>query len=431
MPPGDIRGFDVRSGELKWTFHAAAQKGEFGAETWENDSAKVTGNANIWTMMSADETLGYFYLPFGTPANDYYGGERHGNGLFGEALVCLDARTGKRVWHFQMVHHGVWDYDLPAAPNLIDITVTGKKIKAVAQVSKQGFCYVFDRVTGKPIWPIEERPVPQSIVPGEKTSATQPFPTKPAPFDRQGMTKEDVIDFTPELHQEALKVLEKYNYGPLFTPPMLNKLTINMPGVAGGANWAGAASDPETGMLYIPSNTLPFAISLYKSPVPHTQYVAGFVPLPTVQGLPLYKPPYGRLTAIDLNTGDHKWMKPIGRYAEVENHPLLKSLNLPPPGRASRGHVLLTKTLLLVAQEGVTQRVSSAPDGFAMAAEFGIIDPKLRAHDKKTGEIIGEIELPRNATGAPMTYSVSGKQFIIIPTGGANLPPELIALSLP
>lgn len=431
MPPGDIRGFDVRTGELKWTFHAVAQKGEFGEETREKDSAKVTGNANVWTMMSADEQLGYFYLPFGTPANDYYGGERHGNGLFGESLVCVEAKTGKRIWHFQMVHHGVWDYDPPAAPNLIDITVNGKKIKAVAQVTKQGFCYVFDRVTGKPVWPIEERAVPQSTLPGEKTSPTQPIPTKPAPFERQGMTKEDVLDFTPELHKEGLKVLEKYNYGPLFTPPALGKPTINMPSVTGGANWAGAAADPETGTLYVPSNTMPFAIVAVKSPVPHTQYIASFFPLEMVQGLPLYKPPYGRVTAIDLNTGDHKWQKPIGRYAEVEEHPLLKSLNLPPTGRPSRGHILLTKTLLLVAQEGVTLRANAAPNGYAMVAEFGIIDPKLRAHDKKTGEVIGEIELPRNATGAPMTYSVNGKQYLVIPTGGANLPAELVVLALP
>ncbi len=431
MPPGDVRGFDVRTGKLKWTFHTVAQHGEFGEETWENDSAKVTGSANVWSMMSADETLGYLYLPVSTPSNDFYGGDRPGNGLFGETLVCLDARNGRRVWHFQMVHHGLWDYDLPAAPNLLDITVDSRKIKAVAQVSKQGFCYVFDRVTGRPVWPIVERPVPQTSVPGEKTSLTQPFPAKPAPFDRQGMTDLDVIDYTPELRREGLEILKKFNHGPLFTPPSAEKPTINMPGVAGGANWAGAATDPMTGMLYVTSNTYPFAIALTKKPVPHAKYVGGYLLADSVRGLPLWKPPYARVTAIDLNTGDHRWMKPIGHFPLVENHPALKSLNLPLTGRPSRGHILLTKTLLIIGQEGVTQRSLPAANGYAMVNDFKIIDPKLRAYDKQTGEMVGEIDLPRNATGAPMTYSVGGKQYIVVPTGGSNLPPELIAFALP
>src|SRR5262249_8948109 len=240
MPPGDVRGFDVRTGRQRWCFHAIPGDGELGRETWDRDSWKTTGAANVWAPMSADEALGAVYLPLSTPSNDFYGGGRPGSGLFGESLVCLDARTGRRRWHFQMVHHGLWDYDLPAAPNLIDIQVGGRRIKAVAQVSKQGFCYVFDRVMGRPVWPIEERPVPPSSVPGERPSPTQPFPSKPAPFDRQGMTKEDVIDFTPELRREALAILEKYHYGPLFTPPSLDRPTINLPGIAGGASWAGA-----------------------------------------------------------------------------------------------------------------------------------------------------------------------------------------------
>ncbi len=431
MPPGDIRGFDVRTGKLKWTFHAVPHKGEPGYETWEGDSAETTGSANAWSLMSADDNLGYLYLPLSTPSNDYYGGERHGSGLFGESLVCLDARTGRRIWHFQMIHHGLWDYDLPAAPNLLDITVNGRKIRAVAQLSKQGFCYVFDRVTGTPVWPIEERPVPPSSVPGEMAWPTQPFPTKPAAFDRQGMTADDVIDFTPELHQEGLKVLGKYKYGPLFTPPSADKPTFQMPGVAGGGSWAGAAADPETGMLYVPSNTLPFAIVLTKSPLPHTKYVGSFISTELIQGLPLWKPPYGRVTAIDLNTGEHRWMKPLGRNPSLEENPGLKALNLPPTGRPSRSHVLITKTLLVVAQEGNTQRSDGAPDGYATVNEFAVIDPKLRAYDKQTGELIGEIDLPRNATGGPMTYFLHGKQYIVFPTGGSNLLPELIALSLP
>ncbi len=429
MPPGDVRGFDVRTGKQQWIFHAVPAEGEFGKETWEKDSWKVTGNANVWTLMSADEALGYIYLPFGTPANDYYGGQRPGNGLFGECLVCLDARTGKRIWHFQMVHHGLWDYDLPAAPNLLDIKVNGKPIKAVAQVSKQGFCYVFDRVTGKPIWPIEERPVPPSTIPGEKPSPTQPFPTRPAPFDRQGITKDDLLDFTPELRKDALAILEKYTYGPLFTPPALQKPTITIPGASGGANWAGAACDPETGMLYIPSITLPFAVAMTKSPFPYTDYFGSIFPVDMVGGLPICKPPYGRITAIDLNTGDHRWMTPMGDLSS--SSPALKALKLPPTGRPARCHILLTKTLLLVGQEGNTQRVSASPRGFAIAADFEIHEPKLCAYDKATGKMVGEVTLPRNATGAPMTYMRNGKQYIVVVTGGSNLPAELIALSLP
>lgn len=429
MPPGDVRAFDVRTGKQQWIFRSVPGDGQFGQETWEKDSWKSTGGANVWTMMSADEQLGYVYLPFGTPANDHYGGQRPGAGLFGESLVCLDVRTGKRVWHFQMVHHGVWDYDLPAAPNLIDIRVNGKLIKAVAQVSKQGFCYVLDRVTGKPIWPIEERPVPQSTVPGEQTSPTQPFPTRPAPFDRQGLTKNDVIDFTPELREEALAILEKYNYGPLFTPPTVPKPTVLMPGIAGGASWAGAAFDPQTGILYVPSITLPFAVGVGKSPIPHTDYLSAAFPVEMVQGLPLWKPPYGRITAINLNTGDHRWMVPMGDLER--STPLLKQLNLPPLGRSARGHVLLTKTLLIVGQEGSTQRVSASEQGFAIVADFEIQDPKLCAYDKATGKVVGEVALPRNVTGAPITYLLNGKQFIVFPTGGADLPAELIALSLP
>jgi glucose dehydrogenase len=429
MPPGDVRGFDVRTGKQQWLFRAVPGEGEFGKETWDQDSWKTTGNANVWTMMSADEALGYVYLPFGTPTNDYYGGRRPGNGFFGESLVCLDARTGRRIWHFQMVHHGVWDYDLPAAPNLIDIRLHAKTIKAVAQVSKHGFCFVFDRVTGKPIWPMEERPVPLSTVPGEKLSPTQPFPTRPAPFDRQGLTKNDVIDFTPELHKEALAVLEKYNYGPLFTPPSLQKPTTLMPGVSGGANWAGAAWDADTGTLYIPSITLPFAVAIAKSPLPHTDYIGGPFPVEYVQGSPFWKPPYGRITVIDLNTGDHRWMVPMGDIAR--SNPVLKQLNLSPLGRPARSHILLTKTLLIVGQEGNTQRMSTSPRGHAIVGDFEIHDPKLCAHDKATGKVVGEVALTRNVTGAPMTYMLNGKQFIVVPTGGSNLLAELIALCLP
>jgi quinoprotein glucose dehydrogenase len=325
-----------------------------------------------------------------------------------------------------MAHHGVWDYDLPAAPNLIDLRVNGNAVKAVAQVTKQGFVFVFDRMTGEPIWPIEERPVPPSTVPGEKLSPTQPFPTKPAPFDRQGITENDVIDFTPELRKQALAVLEKYNYGPLFTPPSLQKPTILMPGIAGGANWAGAAFDPETGMLFIPSNTIPWTVTMTKSPLaPHADYIGVPAHVETMQGVPLWKPPYGRITAIDLNTGDHRWIAPMGDLAQ--SNPVLQQLGLPPVGRAARGHMLLTKTLLIIGQEGNTQR----GEGASVRGGFVIHDPKLCAYDKATGKLVGEVALPRNATAAPMTYMLNGKQFLVVATGGANLPAELLALSLP
>jgi quinoprotein glucose dehydrogenase len=425
MPPGDVRGFDVRTGQARWTFRAIPREGEFGNDTWKEDSWKTTGGANVWTMMSADDELGYVYLPFSSPSNDWYGGQRPGDGLFGESLVCLDARSGKRIWHYQVVHHGLWDYDLPAAPNLIDITVKGARVKAVAQVSKQGFVYVFDRVTGRPIWPIEERPVPRSTVPGERSSLTQPFPSKPAPFDRQGATEDDLIDFTPDLRNEALEVLARYNHGPLYTPPSVEKPTVELPGWAGGASWAGAAFDPETGVMYVPSVTSPLIVSTVKpaasAPVP---YQGSPRLMETLDGLPIWKPPYGRITAIDLNTGDHRWMVPMGDLA----HPRLKPLGLPPVGRAARGHALLTKTLLIVGQEGTTQRSESGP---ATLNGFEVRDSTLRAHDKATGKVVGEVSLPRNATGAPMTYVARSKQFIAVPTGGANLPAELVVLALP
>ena len=261
LPPGHIRGFDVNKGEMNWIFHSIPQEGELGNETWEDNSWRVTGGANVWTLMSADPELGYVYLPFGTPSNDYYGGHRLGNNLFATSIVCLDASTGELVWYFQTTHHEIWDYDLPAAPNLVDITVDGNKIKGLAQVSKQGFVYVLDRVTGQPVWPIEERLVPASNVPGERAAATQPFPTRPAAFEIQGVNEEDLIDFSPELREEALAIINQYDHGPLFTPPSL-KGTVQIPGDGGGAEWTGAAYDPETSILYIPSWTRPVLTQL-------------------------------------------------------------------------------------------------------------------------------------------------------------------------
>src|SRR5688572_27689558 len=307
-PRGDINGFDVRTGKKLWTLHSVPQKGEYGNDTWGDDSWTYTGSTNVWTNMTGDDELGYVYLPFGTPTDDFYGGHRPGANLFAETLMAVDVKTGKRVWHFQGVHHGIWDYDFPAAPILVDINVNGKPVKAVAQVSKQGFTYVLDRKTGEPVWPIEERPVPQSTVPGERTSPTQPHPTKPPPYERQGVTENDLIDFTPELKQAALDVLKQFDAGPLFTPPS-EKGTIVNPGWAGGANWAGASFDPETGTLYVPSVTSPIVVQLIKPNAERSNllYLRGGVMMPpSIDGLPLVKPPYGRVTAIDLNRGDIK-----------------------------------------------------------------------------------------------------------------------------
>ena len=353
--PGYVRGFDVRTGKKLWTFRTIAQAGEFGNDTWENDSWKYTGNTGAWVPLSGDEELGYVYLPVEAPTGDFYGGTRHGNNLFSDSLVCLDARTGKRIWFYQLVHHDIWDWDVAAPPILLDITVDGKKIKAVAHVTKQAFTYVFDRVTGNPVWPIVERPVPQSSVPGERTALTQPFPTKPAPFDRQGTSLDDLIDFTPALKEEAIKIASQYQMGPLYTPPILadanGKLgTLMLPHHVGGGNWPGGAADPETGVLYVASvtNQDSLAISAADPKRSDMGYVGGggrgrggltgVTPRSDdgettagranigPQGLPLIKPPWGRITAIDLNSGDHLWMAANGDAPDyVKNHPAMKA----------------------------------------------------------------------------------------------------------
>lgn len=430
-PRGDVSGFDVRTGKKLWTLHSIPQKGEFGNDTWGDDSYTYTGSTNVWTNMSADEELGYVYLPFGTPTDDWYGGHRPGANLFAESLVALDARTGERKWHFQAVHHGVWDYDLPAAPVLADIRVNGREIKAVAQVSKQGFTYVFDRRTGAPVWPIEERPVPQSTVPGERTSATQPFPTRPLAFERQGLTDSDLIDFTPELKQAALEAIKPFDYGPLYTPPS-EKGTITMPGWIGGANWAGAAFDPEHGTLYVPSVTSPIVIQLVK-PDPaksNLLYVRGGVQAPpTLDGLPIVKPPYGRVTAIDLNTGEHKWMTAVGDGPRA--HPLLKDLNLPPLGAPLRNAPLVTRSLLFIANgQGNLGGGRNLPVGGRPLSTGVPAEPiKLRAYDKATGALVWDFAPPSRPLASPMTYLHQGVQYLVVATGsGASA--ELIAFSL-
>ena len=421
-PPGWMRGFDVRTGRTKWTFHTIPQGDEFGNDTWGGDSWRVTGKVGVWSMMSADPELGLLYLPTNTPAPDYYGGHRPGANLFAESVVALNIETGEREWHFQAVHHGLWDYDFPAAPNLIDIDVDGRPIKALAQVSKQGFLYVFDRVTGEPVWPIEERPVPtETDIPGEQVWPTQPFPTRPAPFEYQGASIDDLADFTPEIRQMAIDAVEGFRLGPLFTPQSLQG-TIQRPSTGGGANWSGAGVDPDTGMLYVPSVNA-FSVRNYRAPEAGEGATLNIIELrgrgtrqPTMpRGLPLFKPPYSRMTAIDLNTGDHVWMNPLGTGERIRNHPLLRNLDLPPlGGDGSRSGPLVTRTLLIHA--------------LTTGGEGG--GPRLVAVDKSSGAELASVDLPRGAIGTPMSYLLDGKQYIALTVGGSPVP-ELIALALP
>ena len=424
--PGWTRGWDVRTGARRWTFRTVPQGDDYGNDTWEGDSWRRSGKVSGWTIYSADEELGLLYIPLNTVAPDYWGGQRLGDNLFAETLLCLDIETGQRMWHFQAAHHGLWDYDLPAAPNLLDITVDGREIKAVAQVTKQGFVFTFDRVTGEPVWPIEERPVPASDIPGERASPTQPFPTKPAPFEYQGVTIDDLVDFTPEIRRMAEEVVSHFRIGPLYTPPSLvveggNQGTLARPNASGAATWVGAAVDPQTGMLYVPSNNL-YSVFRLREAYPgepgnlrYREARDSGTPPRMPQGLPLFKPPYTRMTAIDMNTGDHAWMQPLGNGDRIRNHPMLRHLDLPPLGGDSEDHgPLLTPTLLISALSA-----GGTGDG-----------PQLVARDKATGEVLAAIDLPRGALGSPMTYLLDGRQYIALTIGGSPVP-ELIALALP
>jgi quinoprotein glucose dehydrogenase len=430
-PPGKVQAFDVRTGKPRWAFNPIPRPGEVGNETWEADSWAYSGEANVWSLMSADEQLGLAYLPTGAPTNDMYGGHRLGDNLFGNTLVCVRCATGERVWHFQTVHHDLWDYDNNVAPILIDITVNGRPVKAVVQLTKQAMAYVLDRQTGQPVWPIDERPVPKSTTPGEKTAATQPFPTRPAPFDRHGLMIDDLIDFTPELRAEALEIAKHYVLGPIFTPPSIKsdapnatKGTLQMPGATGGAEWGGAGFDPETKILYVPSITGTFAADLLPGDPKQTnlRFTRGSRDLVEgPQGLPITKPPYGRVTAINMSTGNQVWMTPNGDGPR--DHPALKGLNLPPLGQPSRDMPLLTKTLFFLGQ-GDPLMIRTPP----MKATFG---NKLRAYDKASGQVIWEMGFPAGAIGAIMTYQHAGKQFIVVPIGSRTHAAEFVALSLP
>ncbi len=474
---GNVRAFDVRTGKLLWTFNTIPRPGEFGNETWENGSWATNGNTGVWTQMTVDEDLGLVYLPVETPTSDFYGGHRPGNNLFAESLVCVDLKTGKRKWHFQVVHHPIWDYDLSSAPILADINVNGKAIKAVALPSKEAFLYVFDRVTGEPVWPIEERPVPQSDVPGEKTSPTQPFPTKPPAYARQYVKiPDDLIDFTPELRAQAKDNVARYKTGPMFLPPivgdgkgLLGALTLGT--ASGGTNWPGAGYDPETHIVYAQANqSALFPISLRTPPEGFSdiQYVMGrndtdfrvsegpgfgtaadapqqprpaaakpkpaaakpaAAPAPppttaagalTVQGLSILKPPYAVISAINLDRGDMQWQVPYGETPDVvRNHPALRGMNIPNTGQPGSVGLVVTKTLVVLGDSQITT-TPSHPRG-AM----------LRAYDKATGREVGAVLMPAPQSGSPMTYSVDGRQYIVVAVSGGAYSGEYIAYSLP
>ena len=455
---GFVRGYDAHTGKRVWIFHTIPMAGEYGLDTWQNDSWSYTGNTGVWGQITVDEEAGVVYLPVETPTGDFYGGHRPGNGLFGETLVALDLNTGKRLWHYQFIHHGIWDWDIPCAPILTDVTVNGRRIKAISQPTKQAWIYAFDRTNGQPIWPIEEKPVPQSDVPGEKTSATQPFPSKPPAFDRQGVSTDDLIDFTPELHKAALDLVTHYKLGPIFTPAVVSRLegplaTLMLPSATGGGNWQGGSFDPDTGFLYIFSNTNITQLGLVRSDGSRSDmdYISGRARPAnanpgrggrggtgaaagrgggdegegegggglTVQGLPLVKPPYGRITAIDMNKGEIVWQIAHGETPDnIKNNPALKGLTIPRTGRPGRIGTLVTKTLVIAGEGGFF----TTPSGTRGAM--------LRAYDKATGQEVGAVYIPAPQTGSPMTYMLNGKQYIVVAIAGGSYSGELVAFRL-
>ena len=429
---GYVRGFDAKTGERLWIFHTIPQPGEFGHETWEDDSWEYTGNTGVWTQMTVDTELGIAYLPVEIPTGDYYGGHRPGDNLFAESLVAVDVNTGQRIWHFQFVHHPIWDYDVPCAPILADITVDGRMIKAIAQPTKQGWVYVFDRLTGEPVWPIEERPVPAGDLPSETYAPTQPFPTKPPPFERQGFELSEINDLTPEIKAEALRIAQQYRTGPVFTPPIArgdgDKFgTLFVPN---GANWPGGSYDPETGILYIFSQTLSRVLSMRNDPDrSDMDYINGPArgPGQTVMGLPLMKPPWGRITAIDLNQGEIVWQVAHGETPDsVRNHPALRNVDIPRTGRQGPVGTLTTKTLVISGEGGR----NAADRGFWTMPD-GRRGAMLRAYDKQTGDNVGAVYMPAPQTGTPMTYMVDDAQYIVVAMGGGSVPAELLAFTLP
>jgi quinoprotein glucose dehydrogenase len=495
---GLVQAFDVRTGRRLWNFNTIPRPGEFGNDTWLNDSWAVNGNVGVWNQISVDEELGLAYLPVETPTSDFYGGHRPGNNLFADSIVAVDLETGQRRWHYQLVHHSLWNFDVSAAPILADITVNGRPIKAVIVMTKAAMMYVFDRTNGQPVWPIDERPVPKGDVPGEWYSPTQPFPTKPKPYDLQGPVEEALIDFTPELRQEALRNVAKYKLGPIFTPPVVSKLEGPIAGFrsSGGTNWPGGSYDPETHVAFVPSFKSFPTIALMRppnrefsdadwvegfadrgvhyvtgpgedagadapvrpggaaspapapsaapaparsaAPTPAPAPAAGSAPragnttgAPTTstgeaaqslnpQGLPLLKPPYGQITAVNMDTGEFIWQVPHGETPDnVRNHPALRGLNIPRTGQAAAVGALVTRTLVIAGDPQATV-TADHPRG-AM----------LRAYDKATGREVGAVFMPAPQSGTPMTYSINGRQHVVVAISGGAYSGEYVALRLP
>ena len=469
---GFARAYDVRTGKMLWQFNTIPKRGEFGYDTWLNNSAEINGNTGVWTGITVDEELGQVYLPVEDPTSDQYGGHRPGNNLFGDSLVCVDLKTGKMKWYFQVAHHPIWDYDLSSPPILADINVNGQAVKAVALPSKESFLYVFDRVTGKPVWPIEERPVPQGDVPGEWYSPTQPFPTKPPAYARQAITMDDLIDFTPELHAKALELVKHYKMGPMFLSAVVSKLpgpvaALTIGTLGGGTNWPGAGYDPESHTVFAPAANAGVApLGLVEPPegFSDVRYLAGVAgqkfrvnegpgfgsasdapkisesqaklnailaksnantpetpPIgTTVDGLPLVKPPYGLLSAINLDRGEIVWQVPHGDTPDsIRNNPVLKGLNIPKTGQQGNVGLVVTKTLVIMGDPQISTTADHPRGGM------------LRAYDKQTGQQVGAVWLPAPQSGSPMTYTFDGKQYIIVAVGGGNYSGDYIAFSLP
>jgi quinoprotein glucose dehydrogenase len=430
---GYVRGFDVKTGKRLWIFHTVPRQGEFGYDTWEKGSAGYTGNTGVWAQISVDEELGMAYLPVESPTQDSYGGDRPGNALFAESLVAVDLKTGQRKWHYQLVHHGIWDFDIPCAPVLVNITVDGKPVKALAQATKLSILYVLNRETGEPVWPIVERPAPQGDVPGEWYSPTQPIPTKPPFYDWNGSKIDDLIDFTPELRAQAIKLVSRYKLGPVFTPPVVSKVdgplgTLIVGYPFGGTNWPGGSFDPQTHIYYVFSERVAGRLGLVP-PESHDSDVKYFVGTVhesgrafhrlTVQGLPLVKPPYGRISAINLDTGEIVWQVPHGETPdEVRDNPVLKGLSMPRTGRPGFIGVLTTKTLVIAGEGGTFTNAEGRKGAL------------LRAYDKATGKDAGAVYMPSGETGSPMTYMLNGKQYIVLAIGGQGYPGELLAFGL-
>jgi len=430
---GYIRGFDANTGDRKWIFHTIPTADEFGNDTWLNDSWRYTGNTGVWGQMTVDEDLGIAYFATEMPTNDYYGGHRHGDNLYSDSLIAVDLETGERLWYYQFIHHDVWDWDLPCAPILVDITVDGREIKAIAQPTKQTWLYVFDRVTGEPVWPIEERSVEASTVPGELLAPTQPYVTKPPAYDRQGVSVDDLIDFTPELRVEAERIASNYRLGPIFTPPTVSEPdgpwgTLMLPSQAGGTNWGGGSFDPETGIIYLYTYTQVVSLGLINDPErSEMDFIRGRASevsardaALTIEGIPIIKPPWGRITAIDLNEGEILWQVPHGETPDnIRNHPRLAGVDIPRTGRVGRIGTLNTKTLVIAGEGGVF----TTPSG-----EQGAM---LRAYDKLTGEEVGEVYMPAPQSGSPMTYVLDGVQYIVVAVSGSGRSGQLLAYRLP